>query len=320
MESMRPAPVQVPLIQPMLATPARTLPTDPDAWAVEVKWDGMRIVCYLDGAGGLRLMTRNANTATDRYPELAELVDRLPGTEAVLDGEIVAIGPDGKPSFGRLQERMTLRSREAIRAGMLDFPVTLMLFDVLWLNGRALAGSSYRERRAVLESLGLVGPRIVVPPVWPGTDGDQALEWTARQGLEGVVAKRLAGTYQPGVRSRDWIKVRHTRSLDVVVGGWVPAGTTVKALLLGVPDAGGLRYVGKVGTGFSNAERKALAGLLDRLTADGSPFTAGPALPRTDPVRFVRPEVGAEVDYLEVTRSGVLRQPVWRGLRAAHAD
>ena len=313
--------VELPLIRPMLATPGTRLPADPDRWAVEVKWDGVRITAYLDGGAGLRLLTRNANQATERYPEAAELQDLLPvGTDAILDCEIIATGPDGRPSFGRLQERMSLRRPAAIRTGARTFPVTLMLFDVLWLNGRSLVETAYLDRREVLESLPLDGHRVVVPPAWPGSEADAALEWTAQQGLEGVVAKRLTSTYQPGVRSEDWVKFKHTKSLDVTIGGWIPSGTTVKALLVGVRDGADLRYVGRVGTGFSDAEGRALVGLLSHLAIDRSPFTAGPALPRTEPIRFVRPEVTGEVDYLDITDAGLLGHPVWRGLRGAHAD
>lgn len=204
----------LPMVQPMLATAATGLPSDPAQWAVEVKWDGMRVTVYLDGAGGLRLLTRNANSATDRYPEAAELLELLPGVDAVLDGEVIATGPDGRPSFGLLQERMTLRRPEAIRAAARTRPVTLLLFDVTWLNGRSLTAMSYQARREALESLALNSDRIMVPPVWPGTEVAAALEWTAQQGLEGVVAKRLASPYRPGARSKDWIKIKHTRSLQ----------------------------------------------------------------------------------------------------------
>jgi bifunctional non-homologous end joining protein LigD len=318
--ALGPALVELPLIRPMLATPGTRLPAEPDQWAVEVKWDGVRIAAYLDGAAGLRLLTRNAHSATERFPEAAELLDLLPGTDAVFDCEIIATGPDGRPSFGRLQERMSLRRPAAIRVGARTFPVTVILFDLLWLNGHPLTSTDYRGRRKLLESLPLDGHCIAVPPAWPGSEADAALEWTAQQGLEGVIAKRLDSSYQPGVRSRDWIKFKHTKSLDVIVGGWIPAGTTVRALLLGVRDGADLRYVGRVGAGFSDAERKALAGLLSHLGTDRSPFTAGPALPRSEPLRFVRPDVTAEVDYLDVTDSGVLHHPVWRGLRGAHAD
>jgi bifunctional non-homologous end joining protein LigD len=312
--------VDLPLLAPMLATASTRLPPHLEQWAAEVKWDGMRVASYLDGTGGLRLLTRGGNPAADRFPELEELTELLPGIDAVFDGEVIATGPDGRPSFGRLQERMGLRRPQAVRAGARNYPVTLMLFDILWLRGRSLIDMTYRGRREVLEDLSLAGTRIAVPPAWPGTDADQALEWTADQGLEGVVLKRLGGVYEPGARSSAWLKIKHAKSLDIVIGGWVPAGTSVKALLLGVRDGADLRYVGKVGSGLSDAERKALVGLFDHISADRSPFTAGPALPRAEPVRFVRPEVTGEVDYLETTNTGVLRQPVWRGLRTKNTE
>ena len=315
--------VHLPVVPPMLATAASGLPSDPAQWAVEVKWDGMRVAVYLDGAGGLRLLTRNGNLATDRYPEAAELLELLPGVDAVLDGEVIATGPDGRPSFGLLQERMTLRRPEAIRAAARTRPVTLLLFDVTWLRGRSLTAMSYRDRREVLESLALSSERIMVPPVWPGTEASTALEGTAQQGLEGVVAKRLASVYRPGIRSKDWIKIKHTRSLDVLIGGWVPDGAAVKALLLGVRDGQDLRYVGRVGTGFTQAQRRSLGLLLESVGTDRSPFTAGPALPAlpgNERLRFVRPEIAGEVDYLELTGSKVMRHPVWRGLRGPHGD
>jgi bifunctional non-homologous end joining protein LigD len=288
-------------------------------WALEIKWDGARIISYLDETG-LRLLTRNGNVVTSRYPELAELRELLGNRTAILDGEVIATDASGRPSFSRLQERMMLSRPTTIRTVAARVPVTLMLFDVLWLD-RSLTGLTYRGRREVLESLPLDGARIVVPPAWPGTDAEQALAFTRDHGLEGLIAKRLASTYAAGIRSRDWIKLKNVRSLDVTVVGWVPTGKTVKALLLGVPDDGGLRYVGAVGTGFSDAERRALTALLDRLAAPASPLTSGRTPDRGQTVRWVRPEIHGEVEYLELTgASDLLRHPVWKGLRGPRAE
>jgi bifunctional non-homologous end joining protein LigD len=206
-------------------------------WGLEIKWDGARTISYLDGTG-LRLLTRNGNVVTARYPELAELRELLGNRTAILDGEVIATDASGRPSFSRLQERMMLSRPTTIRTVAARVPVTLMLFDVLWLD-RSLTGLTYRGRREVLESLPLDGARIVVPPAWPGTDAEQDLAFTRDHGLEGLIAKRLASTYAAGIRSRDWIKLKNVRLLDVTVVGWVPTGKTVKALLLGVPDDGG---------------------------------------------------------------------------------
>jgi bifunctional non-homologous end joining protein LigD len=268
----------------------------------------------------VRLLTRNSNDVTDRYPELGELREMLGGRAAILDGEVIATDAQGRPSFSRLQQRMMLTRPAAIRTGVAKVPVTLMLFDLLWLDTRSTTGLTYRGRRELLESLPLDGARVLVPPAWPGSAAAEALEWTRAQGLEGVIAKRLASVYTPG-RSRDWLKLKHIRSLDVWICGWVPTGSTVKALLLGVPEDGGLRYVGAVGTGFSEAERRALAALLERLAAPVSPMTSGPSPDRGQPVRWVRPVVRGEVEYLEYTKEGgVLRHPVWKGLRGSLAE
>jgi bifunctional non-homologous end joining protein LigD len=307
-----------PQLKPMLATPG-PLPTSTRDFALEVKWDGMRVLARLDGAGGLRLLSRNGNQATARYPELAELAALLPGREAVLDGEVIATDEAGRPSFGALQERMPLHRPTEIAAAVRRRPVTLMLFDVLWLDGRSLLAQPYQQRRAALESLPAAGRRVVVPPAWSGAAAAQALAWTRAEGLEGVIAKRLGSHYRPGARSRDWIKIKHVRSIEVVVGGWVardPGGRTLKSLLLGLPGPAGLAYVGAVGTGFAEAERQRLAALLHGLATTDSPFT-GPVddIDRGQPPRFVRPELTAEVDYAGFGSAGSLRQPVWKGLR-----
>lgn len=306
----------------MLAT-LGAMPTHPEEFALEVKWDGMRVMARLD-AGELELLARSGNEATTRYPELAELAALLPGRNAVLDGEVIATDARGRPSFGALQERMPLRRPTEIAAAMRRYPVTLMLFDVLWLDGRSLLTEPYQRRRAALEALPLAGTRVVVPPVWPGSTAEQALAWTRDEGLEGLIAKRLGSPYRPGVRSRDWIKIKHVRSVDVVIGGWVsrdPEGRELKSLLLGLPGDRGPAYVGAVGTGFSDAERRSLAARLRELASPDSPFTGAVTdIDRGEPLRFVRPELTAEVEYLDLGSGGSLRQPVWKGLRGRYRD
>ena len=289
--------------------------------------DGMRVAAYLDGAHGPKLLTHNGNPTSERFPELAELAELLPGRNTVLDGEIIATDDRGRPDFGRLQQRMTLRRPAEIRAATARVPVTLMLFDICWLDGRPLTAMTYRGRREVLETLPLDGKRVQVPPAWPGSAAGEALAWTRDHGLEGLIAKRLMSPYQPGARSRDWIKIKHVKSLDATIGAWVPGGpggATVKSLLLGVPaDSGrGLQFIGAVGTGFSQAERRALAALLRRLASPVSPFE-GPfraGLERGEIIRFVRPQIRGEVEYAHFTAHGHLRHPVWKGVRGEYQE
>jgi bifunctional non-homologous end joining protein LigD len=285
-----------------------------------VKWDGMRIQVRLDGAGGVELVSRAGNPATARFPEFGILAELLPGRDAILDGEIVALDEHGRPSFSRLQERMALRRPAEVRQAMKAVPVQLLLFDVLWLDGAQTTALPYAGRGTLLDSLDIKSQRVMVPPGWPGEAASVALTWTRERGLEGIVLKRLDSPYRHGARSKDWIKIKNVRSLDLTIGGWIPNGTTMKALLLGVLGEDGLRYVGRVGSGFSEAERKALVGLLDRIATQVSPFTQGPRPDRSEPAIWVRPELTCEVAYLEYTAAGHLRHPVYRGLRGTERD
>ncbi|MFH8369445.1 non-homologous end-joining DNA ligase [Streptomyces sp. NPDC018031] len=309
----------LPRLAPMLATPGPLPPpgrTGTADWAYEVKWDGARALVELPGDGGVRLVSRTGRLVTAAYPELAGIGP--PGLSAVLDGEIVVLDEAGRPDFGRMQQRMGLTRPAAVRAAVRAHPVTLMLFDVLHLAGRSTLELPYAERRRLLEALPVTGPRVAVPPYWPPGEGPAALAWTREHGLEGVVAKRVSSAYEPGRRTRDWIKTKHVRTLDVRIGGWVakPPGTTaVRSLLVGVETAGGLAFAGSVGTGFSYAESRRLAGLLRPLEVAAPPFADGGAVGTGYPPRWVRPELSGEVEYLEWTRGGRLRAPVWRGLR-----
>ncbi|KUJ67667.1 hypothetical protein ACZ90_25720 [Streptomyces albus subsp. albus] len=299
---------------PMLATPG-PLPTGGD-WAYEVKWDGARALVHLPGDGGVRLTSRTGRLVTDSYPELGAL--GVPGLEAVLDGEIVALDETGRPEFGRMQQRMGLTRPAAVRAAARAYPVTLMLFDVLRLGGRDTTALPYTERRELLEGLPVDAPPAAVPPYWPPGLGEVAMDWTRERGLEGVVAKRTGSRYEPGRRSRNWIKTKHVRTVDVRIGGWVSRderASAVRSLLVGVAGTVGPRYAGSVGTGFSERESRLLAELLRPLETPHPPFEDSGAIEVEHPVRWVRPELSGEVEYLEWTRSGRLRAPVWRGLR-----
>ncbi|HEX5900316.1 MAG TPA: non-homologous end-joining DNA ligase, partial [Solirubrobacteraceae bacterium] len=244
-------------IVPMMARTAM-LPGDDEHWAFEVKWDGVRAVCHSE-PGRLRMHSRNLLDITPRYPEVGRLNRALSHHRAVLDGEIVALGSDGKPSFGALQRRMHVGSESTVRRLAKETPVTYVIFDLLWLDGHSLMELPYTERRARLAALGLGdGGRWRVPDYVVG-HGEQMLAATEDQGLEGVIAKRLDSRYEPGRRTAHWLKIKNTSRQEVVVGGWVPGDgkrrDRIGALLVGVrDDDGSLRHVGRVGTGFTEAE------------------------------------------------------------------
>jgi bifunctional non-homologous end joining protein LigD len=306
-------------VVPMLAR-LSTLPPDDDRWAYEVKWDGVRLVAYVDEEGGVRLETRNLNEVTRQYPEAAAIGSALTGRSAVLDGEVVAFDEAGKPSFGRLQGRMHLTGEAAIDARTRSTPIFYMVFDVLYLDGENLMRLPYTERRARLEALALEGPSWRTPAYHAG-DGASLLAATAAQGLEGIVAKRLDSVYEPGKRNASWLKVKNTRRQELVIGGWLPGEGRrlgrIGALLVGyydhTPPEPELRFAGKVGTGFNDAELKRLEGLLAPRRRDTSPFT-GTAQPQRG-AQFVDPDLVAEVEFNEWTKSNMLRHPSYKGLR-----
>ncbi|MER7056991.1 MULTISPECIES: ATP-dependent DNA ligase [unclassified Streptomyces] len=309
--------MELPLIPPMLATPG-TLPSaaQDTRWAYETKQDGQRVVVYLPGDGSALLRARSGQDITAAYPELAPLGTALGSTPAVLDGEVLALDEQGRADFQLLQSRMGLAhapGRAAHRAARV--PVHLVLFDALHLAGESLLGLPYARRREQLADLGLGGPSWSTPAALVG-HGEQALRATREHGLEGLVCKRLDSVYEPGVRSRAWIKIRNMRSEDVVVGGWLPGKGRLTglpgALLVGQRAAGRLRYVGGVGTGWSAAERSELAALLGAAASDVCPFDPVPPVPGA---RWVVPRLVGEVRYSTRTREGMLRQPSWLRLR-----
>jgi bifunctional non-homologous end joining protein LigD len=300
----------------MLAT-AGELPSaaDEEAWAFEMKWDGVRAVVYVDG--DVRVLTRNDREVAATYPELGGLADALSGRPLVLDGEIVALDEAGRPSFGQLQARMHVQRPST--ALLAQVPVSLLVFDVLHTGGEPQISRTYDQRRAVLDDLGLVGPSWATPPAFEG-DGAAAMAASRAQGLEGVIAKRRTSAYLPGRRSRDWVKVKHILMQEVVVGGWSPGegrrAGGLGSLLLGVPDDDGrLVYAGHVGTGFSDRVLADLMARLTRLEQLTPPFADEVPRAHARGARWVQPLMVGEVAFSEWTRDGRMRHPTWRGLR-----
>ena len=302
-------------IVPMLAR-AGQLPADDPSWAYEIKWDGIRAIAYSQ-PGELCLLSRNLNDVTDSYPELARLGRALGSHSAVLDGEIVAFDANARPSFSVLAQRMHVASRAQAKRLATATPVTYVIFDLLWLDGHSVMGLRYEQRRELLAALDLNGERWQTPEHVVG-EGAALLAASAEQGLEGIVAKRLDSTYEPGMRSSAWVKVKRVGRQELVVGGWMPGKgkrkDTIGALLLGVyePD-GALRYVGRVGSGFSERELERLQALLAPLARKTSPFSAGERPPRE--AVFCEPRLVVEVEFASWTDGGSLRAPVYKGLR-----
>ncbi|MDQ3155231.1 MAG: ATP-dependent DNA ligase [Actinomycetota bacterium] len=308
-------------IAPMLATLGDEADLDTgDDWAYEMKWDGIRAVVYIDGTD-VRLLSRNGNDMTATYPDLVEkLPDAIDADSAILDGEIVALGKGSRPDFGLLQRRMGLIKEHDIAHAVKDVPVHLMLFDVLDIDGKSQLKEPYEKRRKAL--LTLVPDRnrgkVQVPPAFDG-GFDAALKSSSDLGLEGIVAKKVDSAYSTGRRSRAWIKIKHSRMQEVVIGGWRPGkgrrSNGVGSLLMGIPgDDGALHYVGRVGTGFGEKELEALKTKLGRIERKTSPFDNVPK-PDASDAHWVSPRLVGEVEFAECTATDRLRQPAWRGWR-----
>lgn len=318
-------------MRPMLATatpdPGR-LPAGP-GWTYEVKWDGMRVLADVthrpvsaDGiepTGAVRLTSRTGTDVTVTFPELRALVS-LPDT--MLDGEVVAFDDAGLPSFPVLAERLHVRQAISARSWARRLPVTYMVFDVLRLHGEDLAWRPLAQRRALLEELALPGPARLSP--WY-SDGADLLSATREQGLEGVVAKRLDAPYEPGRRSPTWVKSAHRPERTVLVGGWRPQTDTTSSapmLLVGAPTAGGgLRYLGRVGSGIGHRAQVDLGRVLGALTARRAPFDDPVPAMDAKGATWVEPLVAVQVRHLGWTSGGRLRQPSFHGIRRdASAD
>lgn len=304
------------LVRPMLAVAGELPDEHRHDWRFEFKWDGVRTIAYVEG-GSVRLTSRRDLDRTAAYPELRTLGAVLGSRQVVLDGEVIALDENGRPSFEALQPRMLVEDSARARRLAAARPVTYMVFDLLHLDGSSTTGHPYLARRRLLEELLPAGEHWAVPPSHRGP-GVHLLEAARAEGLEGIVAKRADSPYRPGQRSRDWVKVKVHRTQTVVVGGFsAPRGTRrgFGALLVGVQGDRGLAYAGKVGTGFGD---QAITDLLERLRPlrrRTPPFCSAVPAGEASGATWVEPELVGEVRFSGWTRSGRLRQPAWLGLR-----
>lgn len=306
---------------PMMATSGTTGDLGGSDWQFELKWDGVRAI-IIGGGGRVRIFSRNGIDVSATYPEFADPV-LWPDRAFAADGEIVAVGPSGKPDFGLLQGRMKLTRPGDVRKAQRSIPVRLMLFDLMNDGGTDLRAMPLRRRRPRLEAFyghageSLSAASIELSPVLD-EDVEDLLESAGELGLEGIMAKRADTRYVSGQRTRTWIKLKLERTQEVVVGGWRTGkggrASTVGSLLLGIPDGDDLRYVGRVGSGFSGRELTEIKEKMAKLARKTSPFEHVPAEDASD-AHWVKPELVGEVTFGEWTESGRLRHPVWRGWR-----
>lgn len=293
----------VPAYAPMLALPWAEPFRDP-GWAFELKWDGIRAVITADERA-VRIRSRAGNDVTARYPELGSW---SPDRPMVLDAEIVAFDELGRPSFEVLQQRMNLTGA----AGPAVVPISVAVFDVLH-DEETLIHRPWVERRAVLEGLDLPEPYLMSEVAYG--DGSALWELVRERDLEGIVAKRIDSRYHPGQRSPEWRKIARFHHVRAVVGGYVPGErgrtATFGSLLLGLHTAQGLRWIGSVGSGFTDPQLVSIREALDAMTTPTRPFFADPEVPRN--AVWVHPQLVAMVRYKEFTSAGRLRAPSFKG-------
>ncbi|HEV8564260.1 MAG TPA: non-homologous end-joining DNA ligase [Actinomycetota bacterium] len=305
-----------PRYQPMLAEGGWKA-FDDHAWWFEPKMDGIRCLAYLN-TGETQLLTRNGRDVTGQYPDvhmIHELVDQV---NAVIDGEIVAFDKDGKNSFEALQQRMNLQNEREIKRAAAAIPVSIVGFDLLWLDGRETTGLTIEERRELMTLIVEPDHRLQLMTHVEG-EGTRFAEAARALGLEGVVAKKKGSKYLPGKRSDAWRKIKLINTQDCVILGWTPGqrgrSATFGALLVGAYVDGSLVWIGQVGTGFTDKMLERVIELLEPLERATPPID-DPELARHPEYTWFEPEIVCEVEYLEITKSThKMRAPSFKGLR-----
>jgi bifunctional non-homologous end joining protein LigD len=298
-------------LEPMLAESGTAARSDPQ-WSYEPKLDGYRVIAFVAN-GAVRLQSRRALDLTQFFPEINAELAAQPAAPMILDGEIVALAGDGRPSFNALQNRAQLKNAAQIAAAQRETPVVMVCFDLLHFAGLNLRSATYEERRRYLSQCLMPAPHLQL--VHASENAEELYAAALDLGFEGIVAKRRDSRYEPGRRSRAWLKLKTTCSAEFLIGGYTRgkgARETLGALLLGYRDGGKLRYAGHVGSGLDD---RLIAELLKRsakLKRSSSPFSTPPPLHR--PTTWLTPKLVAEVTFSEWTGEA-LRAPVFVRLR-----
>lgn len=302
-------PVELPILKPMLAVASE--PFDSSEYIFEIKWDGYRCLAYLNE--GVKLLSRNSIEITETFPELGELSKLARDKPLILDGEIIVL-ENGVPSFNRLQSRARLKDKGKIIRAAASAPVLYMVFDILFVKDQLVVQEPLNIRKELLGKHVIPADYILISD-YVLAKGKQFAAVCAAKGLEGVMAKQIESPYLPGKRSSFWKKIRNTREVDLVICGYQQGkgGRRLGSLVLGGYKDGGLVYQGKVGTGFDQKEEQKLLEMFMKLSAK-NPVLEVPIVEfrRT---RWLNPELVCVVQYLALTGDGLLRHPVYKGLR-----
>lgn len=301
-------------LKPMLATLVNEAFDEP-GWLYEVKWDGYRVLAFMQG-GNVELKSRNDKPYQEKFYPIYEAL-KVWGINAVLDGEVVVLNENGTANFGALQNWR----------GEADGALRYYVFDLLWYDGYDLRDLPLADRKAILAALVPASSPILLSKDFE-TSGIDFFEAAKRAGLEGIIAKRLDSRYQTGNRTPDWLKIKANQRQEVVIGGYTRNEGSPKpfsSLLVGVFEKGKLNYTGKIGTGFSIKAQKEMLAQFEPLIASKSPFRAKPDINKTNPFRYdslnavatwLKPELICEVSFAEMTTDGLMRHPSFEGMRS----
>ncbi len=299
------------MFTPMLAVAAEKPPAGA-GWIYEIKWDGVRAVCFVEN-GATKIIGRRGTMMDRQYPELRDLATFLDAKSAVLDGEIAVLDEAGRASFGRIQPRIMASDNGAIEQLARTRPAVFFVFDLVYLNGYDLTRVPLRERKRLLRSIIKPGCPALRYSEEFDADPVQLLDLVRAQGLEGLMAKRSDSIYQTR-RGGDWIKMKVAMEQDFVVGGWTEGEREYfRSLILGAYDKGELVYVGRVGSGFDNKLLAAVYAMITPLENGTCPFAERPDLEH--PEHWIRPELVCRVKYQMWTHEAKLRAPVFVGMR-----
>jgi bifunctional non-homologous end joining protein LigD len=300
-------------VAPMLAQIGRGTPPGGEEWLYEIKWDGVRALCYID-YGKQRLVTRNGNLMDRQYPELSVLPHHVKAEQAILDAEIAALDERGAPSFERLQRRITVAEASAIATLARSHPVVLFVFDILYLDGFDLRGVPLTERKRLLKEVLVTSDLIRYSEHFEG-HGAELLEAARQQGIEGVIGKRASSFYESR-RGGDWVKYKVLNSDSFVLCGFTKGERELfGALVLGIYDRGKLTRAGNVGTGFDRKTMQTIHDKLAPLAVKQCPLEPDKMLPKDSTVTWTRPELVCEIRFSNWTEDFHLRAPVWAGFR-----
>lgn len=297
-------PAKIVPMEPILCT---TPPPDNHDFIYEVKWDGVRMLAFIE-PGQVRLINKRQHVRTRQYPELQGLTRFIKATTAILDGEVIAL-KNGRPSFPTVMQRDLVVRPETVQQLVRHIPIHYMVFDLLFLNGEFLTGLPLEKRKERLYEV--LQPQSAIQLVEPFSSGQLLWEATRKQDMEGIVAKRRDSPYIAGKKHRLWLKMKHRRRQNCVVGGYTLRGNRVNALLLGAYRDGELLYLGRAGSGLTEKDVDMLTVELPRLEKNDSPFH-NLASPQRG-YYFTEPVLTVAVEFAEWTEDGHFRAPVIAG-------